>query len=283
MFKGRRDHSDAGALSWMPCPFTASHHETAQLVAPALRSNTLARVFVLLAGVVGLAATWIFFTCLILFLGNLPDRDAPWIAPSADSGASVDGASWTSLVVNFLLLTIFALQHSGMARSRFKAWLTRLLPVALQRTVYVCAACAAGILLLLLWQPIPLVVWHVEDAILQALLWGAFIAGWVLLLAAALSIDMLELLGLKQCWAYWAGRPPPAARLKTGAVYRWLAHPMYVGVLLGVWSAPYMTAGHFQLALGFSIYIVVGKALEERDLRARFGRPYRVWRSSPLC
>ncbi len=265
----------------MPCAFTASRQqEAAQSLAPALRPNALARLPVLLAGVGGFVATWIFFIYLILFLGNLPDREATWIAPSADSGAPAEGAPWTPWLTNSLLLAIFALQHSGMARPSFKAWLSRHLPTALQRTAYVYAAAAAGFLLLLLWQPIPLAVWRVDDDIVRALVWAAFIAGWLLLLAAALSIDMLELLGLKQCWAYWALRPPPTPRLQTGALYGWLAHPMYVGLLLGMWSAPYMTAGHFQLAVGLSVYIVVGMALEERDLRVRFGRSYAMWRNS---
>ena len=268
----------------MPCPFTASHqrHENAPSLAPVLCTNALARVLVLLAGVGGFAATWFFFTYLVLFLGNLPDREAPWIAPSADSGTT-DGAPWAPLAANSLLLTIFALQHSGMARPSFKVWLGQHIPTLLQRTAYVYAACAAGFLLLLLWQPIPMVVWRVDDDSLQALLWAAFIAGWRLLLAAALSIDMLELLGLKQCWAYWTGRRPPTPRLKTELLYGWLAHPMYVGLLLGIWSAPYMTAGHFQLAVGLSFYIAVGMAFEERDLRARFGSSYAMWRDSPAA
>lgn len=242
----------------------------------------LARSVVLLLGGGAFIATWTSFACFIIFLGNLPRRAEPWIEPSADAGVATDWTAsiWGPVLINLALLALFGLQHSGMARPRFKAWLTRRLPIELERTAYVYAACAVGFFLLILWQPIPIVVWHIDDDALRALAWAVFISGWLMLLTAALSIDMLELVGLKQCWGYFTQRSPPAFSLKTGAIYHWLAHPMYVGLLLGVWCAPHMTVGHMLMALGLTAYIAIGRVLEERDLAARFGTAYAMWRQS---
>jgi protein-S-isoprenylcysteine O-methyltransferase Ste14 len=243
-----------------------------------------ARLFVILVGVGAVIATWAFFASFIIFLGNLPHRAEPWIEPSIDTGFATDWtpSMWLAVLNNLVLIALFGLQHSGMARPSFKTWLTRFVPAAFERTVYVYAACVIGFLLIALWCPIPIVVWRIEDGALRTLMWGAFTAGWAILLVAALSIDMPELLGLKQCWAYYMRRSIPSPALKTGAIYHWLAHPMYVGVLLGVWCAPHMTLGHMLLALGLTTYIAVGRMLEERDLAARFGPAYTTWRRTDL-
>lgn len=265
------------------CPFSViDHRGISQFELRARRADAIRRILGLCASAGAFVATWIFFTCFIIFVGNLPRRTDPWIA-------SVDGAStlweapiWSSMVVNLLLIALFGLQHSGMARSACKAWLHRHIPPALERTIYVYAACAAGFLLVLLWQPIPIVVWNIEGDALRTLVWAGFVSGWLMLLAAALSIDILDLLGLKQSWTFYARRPPAALTLKTGALYRWLEHPMYVGVLLGIWCAPHMTVGHLLLASGLTAYIAIGMVFEERDLERKFGAAYETWKRPSL-
>ncbi len=238
------------------------------------------RFFGLALGIAAFATTWIFFTCLVLFLGNLPRKSATWLLVTADAGDPVVTSFLAAGSINLGLVLLFGIQHSGMARPAFKAWLTRRLPPALERSVYVLAACAAGFLLIFLWQPIPVVVWSIEQPVLRALMWIGFASGWLILLLAAISIDMGELLGLKQSWSYFGTRAIPRLELKTRGLYRWLSHPMYVGVLLGFWSAPHMTVGHLLLAGGMTLYIAIGMTFEERDLALRHGRHYHAWRES---
>jgi protein-S-isoprenylcysteine O-methyltransferase Ste14 len=142
------------------------------------------------------------------------------------------------------------------------------------------AANAAGFAIMLCWQPIPATLWDVNWQPAETLLWVLFGAGWLLLFSAALSFDVLELLGVRHAWARFRGKPPPAPSLKTGWLYAYVPHPMYVGLLLGVWAAPDMSVGHALLAAGFTAYILLALGYEERDLAARFGGAYRTWRSA---
>ena len=133
--------------------------------------------------------------------------------------------------------------------------------------------------LIVLWQPIPVAIWAVEDAIARQVIWTAFAAGWLLLFLGAWSFGIGELLGLNQMRAWTEGRLAPQPRLKTNYLYRWLRHPMYWGVLMGVWITPNMTLGHSVLGLGLTAYVLIAMRYEERDLRTKFGRHYCRWRA----
>lgn len=219
-----------------------------------------------------------FFTTFIIFLGNLPKLSRPWLVPSADLGPTVAPA--LALAVNALLLALFSLQHSLMARPSFKQKLSNVLPAQLERATYVHAANAAGFFLILLWQPVPLVLWHIQNDLLAGALWAGFAAGWLLLFTAALSIDIFELLGLRQAWDWSRGCSSAPLRLKTNRLYRYLEHPMYAGVILGFWVTPYMTLGHAALSAQLTLYIALAMRYERRDLQARFGLDYDLWRAS---
>lgn len=259
----------------MPCPLRALSPRASPATEDLAGDARPLRLLGLLFALGGFALTWAFFAAFVVFLGNLPRPSDPWLSPSADAGAA-QGA-WP-YVANLLLVLLFGLQHSGMARPGFKRIVSRYVPYALERTIYVYAACLAGFVVILAWQPIPVVLWDVTDPAAKAALWTGFGAGWLLLLLAALSIDILELLGVKQAWAWSTGRAPAPLTLKTNWLYAWISHPMYVGVFLGLWMAPLMTVGHALLAAALTTYMIVGKALEERDLEARFGAPYRRWK-----
>jgi protein-S-isoprenylcysteine O-methyltransferase Ste14 len=153
------------------------------------------------------------------------------------------------------------------------------LPAAFQRATYVHAANICLLSLILFWQPISIEVWSVQGP-LRGLLWIGFVAGWIILLLGALSFGVFDLLGIEQMRAWASDRPPPAPRLKTGLLYRTLRHPMYVGVLLAMWSAPRMTVGHLLHASGMSVYVLIAMRYEERDLVRRFGGSYQQWRTS---
>lgn len=236
-------------------------------------------------GLAAFTGTWIFFTWFVLFLGNFPKRSSPWLETTVDVGQTVEPL--TAALINVGLVSIFCLQHSLMARPWFKAALARSIPEALERATYVHAANVTGMFFLALWQPIPTPLWTIDNSLLEGLIWCAFAAGWLILLSAALSMNIWELLGLRQAWAWFRCRPHPPLRLKTSWLYRYLEHPMYVGVILGIWMTPHMTVGHALLASFLTLYIAIGMAYERRDLQERFGVSYARWRAdeggAPAC
>jgi methanethiol S-methyltransferase len=225
--------------------------------------------------VLAFALTFAFFTWFVIFLGNLPKPSKPWIDPTVDIGGSLDGA--LAALVDIGLVALFGLQHSLMARPGFKAWWTRIVPHGLERSTYVLAASAVGFVMLLLWQPIPITVWHITGP-LAVISWALFAIGWTILLSAGIAFNLFELLGLRQAWAWYKREPVPPLTLKTHWLYDWMRHPMYVGVLLGLWMTPHMTAGHALMAASFTLYILIAMRYEERDLGANFGASYRAWR-----
>lgn len=225
-----------------------------------------------LYGVASYAACLATLVYLIGFSGNL------LVPKSVDFGPGAPLAE--AVAVNMLLLGLFAVQHSVMARRGFKQWWTRLVPRAVERSTYVMATCIVLALLFWLWVPIAgPVVWRFDSTIGAALLWALFGLGWVILLVSTFLINHFELFGLHQVYARITGRAMPEASFKTPLLYRVVRHPIYVGLLLGFWAAPVMTAGHALFAAGASVYILVGIWFEERDLVAQFGERYLKYRA----
>jgi protein-S-isoprenylcysteine O-methyltransferase Ste14 len=183
-----------------------------------------------------------------------------------------------SIGVNVLLLGLFAVQHSVMARPHFKRWWTRIVPPAAERSTFVLLASLALIFLVLEWRPLPATVWDLSGTPVGALLRGVWALGWGLVLVSTFQIDHFELFGLKQVWHRLTGLQAPAAAFRTPLFYRHVRHPIYLGFLLAFWGAPVMSAGHLLFAAVTSAYILVGIWFEERDLVAQFGQRYRSYR-----
>jgi len=198
--------------------------------------------------------------------------DAGW--PAGAAGASLAEA----LIVDTLLLTVFAVQHSVMARPAFKRWWTRFVPAPIERSTYVLLASAALILLFAQWRPITQTVWSLPDGPVATALIVVHWLGWAIVLASTFMIDHFELLGLRQVLARLAGRPMPQPVFRTPLLYRHVRHPIYFGFLLAFWATPVMTAGHLLFAVATTGYILIGIRLEERDLIAQFGDAYRRYR-----
>ncbi len=212
------------------------------------------------------------FSYTIAFVGGFV------VPKTIDSGAAVPLAE--ALAVNLALFALFAVQHSVMARQGFKRSWTKIVPPALERSTYVLFASAAVALLLWQWRPIAEpVIWRVENPLAVQLLWTVFALGWVMALIATFLINHFELFGLRQVFARFTGRAIPQAEFRTPFLYRYVRHPLYLGIVLGLWAAPVMSAGHLLFAAGSTGYILVGIWFEERDLIAHFGDQYRAYRA----
>lgn len=214
------------------------------------------------------------FLCTFLyaigFVGGL------LVPKTIDSGAVVSLPE--ALVVNTLLLGLFAVQHSVMARPAFKRLWTKIVPQPVERSTYVLFASLTLILLFWQWRPMPAAVWTIADPALAAAVSAVSWAGWALVLVSTFLISHFELFGLKQVMLHWLGRPAPAPVFRTPLLYRQVRHPLYLGFLMAFWATPAMSAGHLLFAAATTAYILIAIQLEEHDLTDLFGEQYRAYR-----
>ena len=218
----------------------------------------MSRLLTLAYGVLSYAMFFLTFLYAIGFIGNV-------IVPkSLDSGAT---DPWTTaLAIDLGLLSLFAVQHSVMARQGFKRLLTRVIPAAAERSTYVLASSVALLLLFWQWRPLGGIVWNIDHEVGRALLYGAFGFGWLLVLYATFVINHFDLFGLRQSWRGFRGQPQTELQFVTPVIYRIVRHPLYLGWLLTFWSTPTMTVTHALFAGVTTAYILFAIQLEERDL-----------------
>jgi protein-S-isoprenylcysteine O-methyltransferase Ste14 len=225
------------------------------------------------------AFMWAFWVSFVVFLASPRQLASAWPLPTVDWGGFFETGPWGAGLIDVALIALFGMQHSVMARPWFKQRAMASMPRAFERGTYVHLANAALFALIVFWQPIPIEAWSIRGGLLQDAVWAAFAAGWIILFLGAWSFGIGDLLGLAQMRAWASGREYRQT-LKTGRLYRWLRHPMYVGVLLGVWATPLMSLGHLLLALGLTVYVLVAMRYEERDLFAAYGSRYLAWRTA---
>ncbi|GAA4862299.1 methanethiol S-methyltransferase [Luteimonas vadosa] len=191
-----------------------------------------------------------------------------------DSG--IPGDAMPALVVDIALLSLFAVQHSLMARPAFKRWWTRFVPVQIERSTYVLFSSLVLVVLFAWWRPLPAMAWHVDAEPVRWLLHGLQAAGWLIVLTSTFLISHFDLFGLRQVWLHARRQPEPDMPFVTRAYYRFVRHPLMLGFLVAFWATPEMSQGHLLFALMTTGYILVAvKFLEERDLVAALGERYR--------
>jgi protein-S-isoprenylcysteine O-methyltransferase Ste14 len=228
-----------------------------------------ARLAILLYALVSYGIFTVSFLYAVGFVGN-------YVVPkSIDLGNPANVSE--AVVVNLLLLSLFAIQHSVMARPSFKRWLTKFLPAACQRSTYVLLSSLILLLLFWQWRPIPTPVWQ-TTGIAAWLLTGVHWLGWLTVFASTYMIDHFDLFGLRQAFFALRGTEMPGQSFRTPLLYKIVRHPLMLGFLLAFWATPEMTAGHLLFAIANTAYILVALQFEERDLIAEFGATYQDYR-----
>ena len=229
------------------------------------------RYFAVTYGAISYVLFLAVFVYAIGFVGGLTPR-------SVDH-AIASPAGW-AVVIDVVLLTLFAAQHSVMARPAFKRWWTRYVPVPVERSTYVLLASLVLALLIWQWRPISTMVWDVTWRPARVVIWGLFWLGWAIVLAATFMINHCELFGLRQVFAVWRSRPQAETGFRTTLFYRVVRHPLNLGFIVAFWAAPTMTAGHLLFAGVTTGWILLAMQLEEHDLQAILGARYAAYRET---
>jgi protein-S-isoprenylcysteine O-methyltransferase Ste14 len=227
----------------------------------------LGRVVIFVYGVVCYFIFLGTFLYAIGFLGN-------FIVPKGIDGGEL-GPRGSALLINVVLLGLFAIQHSVMARQWFKRAWTKVIPEAAERSSYVLLSSLLLILLFWQWRPMTGIIWDVEHPAGRFILWALFALGWLLVLTSTFLINHFDLFGLRQVYLHLVGKPSPPVTFKTPGLYKYVRHPLYLGWFFAFWSTPTMTVGHLLFAVVTTAYILRAIKYEERDLVSFFGDAYR--------
>lgn len=226
---------------------------------------------VMLYGVVSYLLFFIIFLYLIAFVGNFV------VPKTIDSGEI--GSLIPSIIINVILLLIFAVQHSVMARPAFKAWLTKYIPVSIERSTYVMFTNIALLLIFMFWQPMPELIWNIESSIGSLILNGIFWLGWIIVLLSTFMINHFDLFGLRQVYINFRGQEYNHLEFRKVGLYKLCRHPIMLGIVIAIWATPAMSMGHLLFAVVLTMYIYIALQFEERDLVTFFGDTYKQYQA----
>jgi protein-S-isoprenylcysteine O-methyltransferase Ste14 len=207
-------------------------------------------------------ASYLFFLLVLVFaigfFGNV------YVPVTIDSAAAV--STGQALLTNIALILLFGLQHSVMARPAFKRRVSRYMPAAVERSTYVLTSSFALGLIMLFWQPMGGVIWHISNPIAKGVIQSLYLMGWMFMVWATFLINHLDFFGLRQAYCAYRKKWYVAPAFATPAAYRVIRHPIYLGWLVVFWATPVMTICHLMLSAALTAYMAVGICLEERDL-----------------
>ncbi|MDB5618036.1 methanethiol S-methyltransferase [Tardiphaga sp.] len=230
----------------------------------------MTRIFALLYG---LASYLVFFPTILYAIGFV---DGMVVPKDINAGTPVPWPE--AVVVNLVLMSLFAIQHSVMARKSFKQWWTQYVSPSIERSTYVLLASLVLLLLFWQWRPMPAVIWQIGNPPIAMAVTALSLLGWVIVFTSTFLINHFELFGVQQVIDNFAGRDAAAPRFRTPFYYNFVRHPIYLGFIIAFWATPMMTVGHLLFAAVTTAYIFVGIFLEERDLVDLFGDDYRRYR-----
>ena len=230
----------------------------------------MGRIISFVYGVLAHLGFLVAFLYLIGFLGNFV------VPKSIDSGQA--GPVGQALLINVILIAIFGIPHSVMARPGFKQWWTKVVPQHIERSTYVMQGNLLVALLMWQWQPMVGVIWNVEHPVGASVLWGLFGIGWVMIVLTSFVINHFDLFGLRQVYLHLRGMEYTPLEFKAKWIYKYIRHPLMLGWIIAFWATPQMSAGHLVFAVGTTIYILIGIQFEERDLVKSHGEDYENYR-----
>lgn len=223
----------------------------------------------------GVISYFVFFVAFLYAVGFLAEIAVP---KSINSG--VESGFTSSLIINLVLLGLFAVQHSLMARPFFKRWFTQYVPVQIERSIYVLVSSLLLFLLYWLWQPMTTVVWQVDSGFGQTIFWAIFALGWLIVFLSTFMINHFDLFGLRQVWLHLRDRPYEHVPFQSRALYKFVRHPIMLGFIIAFWATPLMTQGHLLFSVMTTLYILIGIQFEEHDMKNAVGEDYVQYKKS---
>jgi protein-S-isoprenylcysteine O-methyltransferase Ste14 len=237
---------------------------------PATRPTNVGRILAIIYGAVCYLMFLVAFLYAVGFVGD-------FVVPRSVDHA-ITAPIGQAIVVNALLLGLFAVQHSVMARPAFKRWWTRFVPQPIERSTYVLAANLTLFLLYWQWRSMPAEIWHIGSPAVRLAVWVLFWLGWAIALVSTFLISHVDLFGLRQVYLYWRGKPQTDIEFRAPLLYRVVRHPLMLGFIIAFWAVPTMTAGHLLFAVATTAFILIAVQLEERNLVDALGDQYLDYR-----